>query len=1062
MIFDGLGARIATPYDIPGGTADLRERGVIVTLEGRNLVVDFDFATIGRPDVAPAAGDAAAVGRPARFARGVGPLEPVERAVRAALGGHLGLRPTGRGAGAEVVELRFAAAVPLGADNQWYGVQSSAPMADRVLYDVVARGAGGGWVVVAPHSVYARASWHDFGIAHITDMHVARRIDGFRGTLEALGRHEAAGKMYNWNDRFRGFVRYANQLHDDGLLDVVVATGDLYDYLHEDGDDPAGDGNAAFLVELIRGLAPGPHVPEVEALRVPIFTVPGNHDYRKHPYPLLFNLDLGLGGEHQITNFSGLHLRWDDALAIEVGRNGAGGDDVPDLATSTAARSLAIDVENRPYRRQLGELGSYVVALGDHRVAMLDSSWDVGVVDSIADGLRKLVGRLSEDERTFVGGSPNCEGVSDAELAMTAEALDTTPDRGLFIVGIHAPLLNMPDTECPYYLRETQRTGRDADVVAYLERHDPADRRDSPAVIDAAHRAAHPEWFDGDGVAGPFVKRGSTQDLLDHGVSRGHSDELLRLLAGLGSRRPADVVLAGHTHHHNEFRVVRTVDGIAYALDFYTEDPTDYYPTRFTTDWSYDGQRWRPQTDVAYVRVRPGAPVASTPRPMPYDAMHHHVVDVPPYPDPLRRTTDPAGWWARHRPLVVQTAALGLLENSQVSFAGFRLLSVRNDVITSIDHVSMERLHAHDFRIPFEQVVARPVDPYALAQRTVEHGAPPAAGAPRGAQLTPGASEIFYRDAQGDLHELSRRADGVTATADLSAYVDAPRAVGDPYPYLDSARGQQVVLYRGTDRHVHSLYWSTGATGHDNLSASCGAPPGDSDPVGYHDAALDVSHVYYRHGGSIRELWWEGIGAVGSGDLVEAAGAPGATGHPNAYMDTAAGDHIVIYRDEHAHVRTLYWSTGAVGTDDLSGVAGATDAAGDPFGYYIAPANSHQIVYRALDGHVWELSWANGSVVSGTDLTAWSGCVAAASDPVACWNPATGAKHVVFVGVDGHVYDLRWVPGQTVEVVDLTLAVLGPLAAPTRPTVFVVPGAAGFTHHVVYTGRDAQVYEIVW
>ena len=45
-----------------------------------------------------------------------------------------------------------------------------------------------------------------------------------------------------------------------------------------------------------------------------------------------------------------------------------------------------------------------------------------------------------EDEQTFVGGSPNSEGVSNAELALVAETLKRAADGALVIVGLHAPL----------------------------------------------------------------------------------------------------------------------------------------------------------------------------------------------------------------------------------------------------------------------------------------------------------------------------------------------------------------------------------------------------------------------------------------------------------------------------------------------------------------------------------------------------------------------------------------------------------------------------------------------
>src|SRR3712207_7088326 len=54
----------------------------------------------------------------------------------------------------------------------------------RQLYDVAVLTDNGQWQVVGPHAVYYRSTWNDVGIAHITDIHVARRIDYFRGRSE--------------------------------------------------------------------------------------------------------------------------------------------------------------------------------------------------------------------------------------------------------------------------------------------------------------------------------------------------------------------------------------------------------------------------------------------------------------------------------------------------------------------------------------------------------------------------------------------------------------------------------------------------------------------------------------------------------------------------------------------------------------------------------------------------------------------------------------------------------------------------------------------------------------
>lgn len=77
-----------------------------------------------------------------------------------------------------------------------YGISVSGPsLHERQLYDVAVLAEGNQWRVIAPHAVYHRRTWTDFGIAHNTDVHVARRIDTFRGLLSTIT-HERF-----WQDR---------------------------------------------------------------------------------------------------------------------------------------------------------------------------------------------------------------------------------------------------------------------------------------------------------------------------------------------------------------------------------------------------------------------------------------------------------------------------------------------------------------------------------------------------------------------------------------------------------------------------------------------------------------------------------------------------------------------------------------------------------------------------------------------------------------------------------------------------------------------------------------------
>jgi hypothetical protein len=676
---------------------------------------------------------------------------------------------------------------------------------------------------------------------------------------------------------------------------------------------------------------------------------------------------------------------------------------------------------------------------------MLDSGPDEGMVTDKLGGLRTWLGFASEDERTFVGGSPNSEGVDDRELRMVDTALRGTPQEGLFIVGLHSPLLNVWDSVYPYYLRETQRPSHTNQVRGFLMRYD--------GVTPRPHR----DWYPPDGDTPPtYVARRSTDDRLDYGVSRGKADALIKLLAGVGSERPADLVLHGHTHRHNEFRIGRADGGIAFYMDFYTQNPPHYYPTRFIK-----GQHVN-DTDVTYVDVVDGAPPNGKPAPLPHEAMHKYTIAVPPYPKPLATAADPRAWWAEHRPLLLQTAALGPMENNQVSFSGFRLVSVNANVIDKIHHVSIDRLQASDYRLPWEQAIgAEAPRTHRHLQRTLEFGAPAAAGAPIG-HVYPGngAQVIIYRDGSGHLIELWEDAAGARGWGDLTrAANNATPADADPHLYLDPVQGLQVVPYRGNDGHVHSLYYAAGAVGHDALGPVANAPKADGRPVGMFDTAANMHIVMYRRqDGHLITMWWQGQGAPGHEDPTAAAAAPLAAGDPAPYFDPVRGNHIVVYRGNDGHIHSLYWSTGAVGHDNLSGHAGAPKAAGDPVAYKTEYDDAHQITYRGVDKHLHELWWVGNAPVKHWDLTAVAGAPPADGDPSAYVSTRTRTKYVLYRGADAHVHAIAWVAGAGDPAhIDLTLAALAPPALDV-PRGFTGPNG----EHVVYRGTDGQIHEIRW
>lgn len=343
--------------------------------------------------------------------------------------------------------------------------------------------------------------------------------------------------------------------------------------------------------------------------------------------------------------------------------------------------------------------------------------------------------------------------------------------------------------------------------------------------------------------------------------------------------------------------------------------------------------------------------------------------------------------------------------------------------------------------------------------RSAVTGARTATGAPTALVLDQyGIDNVSFRDTSGHLDETWRSPSGM-GTTDLTANARAPGAQGNPFFYFDPTGNQVVLLYRGGDSHIHSLYWMFGNVGHDLLTGS--APKTAGDPAGWMSND-GFHHVTYRtSNGHLHELWWQGAGAVGHGDLTATGGFVAAAGDPWPYYDTIRGNNIVTFRGTDGHIRSLYWgATLALGQDDLSGAARAPTAAGDPFAWSTAADDSNHVVYRAGNGHVHELVWFGGGAVRNRDLTALSGAPTAVGNVSGGYNRHDNTQHVIFRAGDGTLHELWYFLGtRQVGHSALTAAYGGPKAA-DKPVYFSTERAPH--QHVAYRGTDGHIHEYLW
>ena len=335
--------------------------------------------------------------------------------------------------------------------------------------------------------------------------------------------------------------------------------------------------------------------------------------------------------------------------------------------------------------------------------------------------------------------------------------------------------------------------------------------------------------------------------------------------------------------------------------------------------------------------------------------------------------------------------------------------------------------------------------------------------------------ELWWNSAGWHTKDLTKAAAGHPASP-----TGAVAAAGDPAGYVFDAQATQHVVYRGTDHHVHELWWnSAGWHGNDLTKAAArhpasptGAVAAAGDPAGYVFDAQATQHVVYRGTDNhIHQLWWNTAGWHIS-DLTMATHAAPAAGDPAGYVSDADGaSQHVVYRGTDNHIHQLWWNTAGWHISDLTTATGAAPAAGDPAGYVFDARATQHVVYRGTDNHIHQLWW-NTAGWHTNDLTMAAHAAPAAGDPAGYVFNARATQHVVYRGTDNHIHQLWWdITGWHISDVS---AATGAVAVPGQPIVptgaaTAVGDPAGYvfdahggSQHVLYRGFDDRIGQLQW
>jgi len=410
--------------------------------------------------------------------------------------------------------------------------------------------------------------WANFKFIHATDLHIAHRNDVISKFLKDKAKKkikkrkdsklrplreipfilrrdyefkfgfqedmikDLGNAKYNFNYSLRKLIKYINEQVKQNNLDFVLLTGDLVDFVKIAKSNTPYKNNFYVFIEILLGLNRGlngePEFTESEHINtqeilVPIFTIVGNHDYRKGHYSLSFDSFYKIFGltNREIKGYD--DIKFHEYYKVLYSRN----------------KFL------KTYFRYLNPNLNYKVKIGDfYDFIFLDTGQD-----SIAD------------MHDLIKGAPSTKGLKDYQIDLLRSYIKLSQDKKI-IIAMHTPPIS---PNLSYFkkrkLRRKFRLKRKLEWSDFYEvnlknyiGHSRLDK-----ILNLKYQTIMYNWA----------------NLLK--ILTG-SDKIIK--------RKVDLILCGHTHTLKEFRLKEaretefTKFGF-YGFPVYIEIPCEIYTSRY-------------------------------------------------------------------------------------------------------------------------------------------------------------------------------------------------------------------------------------------------------------------------------------------------------------------------------------------------------------------------------------------------------------------------------------------------------------------------------------------------
>jgi hypothetical protein len=525
------------------------------------------------------------------------------------------------------------------------------------------------------HSIYVHEDLkdsNDFTILQITDTHIAKRYDIIPEILCRV-RNEVECKRLknrynNPNDNFRAFIKEANSRIEKGENVIVALTGDIVDYYFDgywDGHFACGQGNLEGWEDRREQLADGEWDSNIkkfhdivtgrdgkgEALKCPIYTVIGNHEYYANEILMYFKAGTAIGDIFVDAIFTrceyrAFNLHKNEALDYDFWaypRKGGSYHTIGDRKTFKVIKNTHV-TKLSPTNFETINLknwqASIVDAAGDHTYWLikpkswilsqylcevnydLDYELKIGkchflflntghdlfpTKDEVRselseemhepDGLSFLTNHrnLPSMILDFKAGGPHARGITPEHLKILSRALEQGGEKFIFIFT-HAPLLGLKDAK-------TEGIGAIYEEVLKKEgHHAEGSERWIKGLYGINDHTFRKYGFVIDKRG--FFKQGKRDPYLDFFSAEGCGEKgqfqpkifpnFLNLLSQeLSTTTDIPILIfSGHTHKIHEFRVNKLGTG-----------PREFYKFYYYTD-DYSGKYFKKKEDSSTILYR--------------------------------------------------------------------------------------------------------------------------------------------------------------------------------------------------------------------------------------------------------------------------------------------------------------------------------------------------------------------------------------------------------------------------------------------------------------------------